>query len=78
MNPITRITQAEHTITLDPSELSFVAGHIQQYHALYVEASGHLNRVRRQAMEAVDALRGYNSQSSVADELERVVRGEKV
>jgi len=76
-----RIQQAEAdglTVTLDPSELTELNKEIQSMRQDYIEAANWRDRVRRTALEARDALRGYNHRSSIAEQLTRVCRGEEV
>ncbi len=78
MNPLDRLKTAEQdgqSVTLDPSELSFINEYFDQQHRLYTQNARHLNKVRRAAMETAEALRGYNPHSTVADEVLRAVRG---
>jgi len=81
MNQITHLQQAEAdglTVTLTPSELTELNDEISDWISMYRNAANWRDRVRRVALEARDALRGYNHKSPIADRLTRVCRGEEL
>lgn len=81
MNHIQNLQQAEAdglTVTLTPQELTELNDEVDDWIRMYRNAATWRDKVRRVALEARDALRGYNPHSTVAETVTRVCRGEEV